>query len=153
MLLRFERMSGGVEGFAEEQRIIARHQFVRDAHQLAEHFRSRLGEPDVIPKALAHFHRAIEPFENGQNENDLLRLAFVLLKIAADETVEKLIRPSELNVRFYHDGIPSLHDRILNLVSMDGVAFVDAVPKIFALEHLLQSHHAVEPDHVVESHL
>ena len=73
------------------------------------------------------FLDAIEPFEDGQDKNNLLRLAFLFLEIAADENIEELIGAAQFHVGLHHDRIPALHDRILNFVRVDRLLLVDPV--------------------------
>ena len=126
--------------------------FVGDAHQLAEHLRRRLAHADVVAEALRHLLHAVEPFEQRHEEDDLLRLAFLALEIAADEDVEKLIRAADFHVGFHHHRIPALHDRILDFVQMHRLAALDAILEILALEHLLERHARVELHHFLEGH-
>ena len=82
-----------------------------------------------------------------------MRHAFFALEIATDQNVEELVSPSQFDVRFDHDRVPALHDRILDFMGMNGLLPIDSLTKIFALEHLLQGDAAVEPDHFFVSHL
>ena len=45
-----------------------------------------------------------------------------------------------------------MHDWILDFVRVDGVLIVDACLEIFALQHLLQRHTAVEANDIFERH-
>ena len=107
---------------------------------------------DVVTQAFAHFFGAIQAFENREQKNDLLRHAFFSLKIAPDENVEELVRPSEFHVGFHHHRIPSLHDWILNFMGADRVLCFDPRFEIFPLQHLLQRHAAIQANHVFERH-
>ena len=101
---------------ARESNVIARHQFVRDAHQFAEHVVRRIRHANVVVQALAHLLDAVQSLQDGQNKDDLLWLSLVLLQLAPDENVEELIGPAEFDIGLHLDRIPALHDGILNLV-------------------------------------
>jgi hypothetical protein len=50
---------------AEQERIVARHNLVWDAHGLAEHVARVFGDADVVPKRFAHLGGAIGANEQG----------------------------------------------------------------------------------------
>src|SRR4029077_10254263 len=102
-----------------------------------------LVDGDEIAKALAHFSVAIQALKDWQKKDNLLGLAFFLLKVAANQNVEELIRPAEFDIRFHHHRVPALHDRILNLVRVDRLLLVYPLAKVISLEHLLQRYPAV----------
>ena len=108
-------------------------------------------QANIVLQALAHLLEPSIPSRMAE-QNNLLRLAFLFLEIAADENIEKLIRAAEFHVGFHHDGVPALHDWILNLVRVDRLGLIDPITKIFALKHLLQRHHAVQADDLFELH-
>ena len=134
LLLRLERMQAGRRCAPEEQFIITRHQLIGDTHQFAEHVRGGLVDGDKIAKALAHLLRAVEPFENRQEKNYLLRHGLFSLKIASDQNIKKLVCPSEFHVGLHHHRIPSLHNWILNFVRADGLLLIDSRLEVFALQ-------------------
>ena len=144
--------SSAGKGRARRRAIVARHQLIGDAHQLAEHVVRRIGYADVVAEAFAHLLHAVEPLQDRHDEHNLGRLAFFLLQIAPDQDVEKLIGAAEFDIGLDLDGIPALHDRILDFVSVDRLLLFDPVPEIFALQHLLQRDAAVQADDFVEGH-
>ncbi len=79
-------------------------------------------------------------------------LTFLLLQVTADHDIEKLVRAAEFDIGFDHDRVPALHDRILHFVRTDRLRFVHALAEVLALQHLLKSDTAVEPDDVGEGH-
>src|SRR5213075_485756 len=88
--------------------------------------------PTKLPRLLLIFIAPSRPSRIGKTKTTCW-LAFVFLKIAADEAVEKLIGSTQFHIGFHHDRIPALHDWVLNLVRVDRMAFVDPIPEIFAL--------------------
>src|SRR5439155_26442080 len=96
LLFSIERMHTCRRSVPKKQLMITHHQFIRDAHQLAEHIWSRFVNRDEIAQALAHFPAAIQTLEDREEKDDLLRQTFAFLKIAPDQNVEKLVRSSEL---------------------------------------------------------
>ena len=99
LLFGLERMLLFGQGAPEEKRIVLRHQLVGNAHQFAEHVRRRLVDADEVAKALAHLFGAIQSLQDGKKKYHLLRLAFLLLKIAPDQNIEKLIGPAQARRR------------------------------------------------------
>ena len=98
------------------------------------------------------FLNAVETFEQGHDHDDLLRLAFFLLEIAADEDIEELVGAAEFDVGADFHGVPALHDGVLEFVEADFLAGVDAVAEVLALEHLLEGDAAVELEDFLEGH-
>ena len=117
----------------EQQPVIFRHLFVGDTHQLPEHFPRRLGDADSVAQALAHLLDAVEACQDGEHHGHLLVLALLVLEIATDEDIEELVGASEFNIRLDHHRIPSLHDRVLDLMGAHGKSLVDPLSKILAL--------------------
>ncbi len=140
------------ELLAEQKQIIARHQLVGDAHQLPKHVRRRLRNAHIIAEALRHLLHAIEPLEQRHHQRHLLRLPLLALQIAADEDVEKLIRPANFHIGLDLHGIPPLHDWVLDFMRADWHALLEALLEILTLHHLLDRDAAVEPDHLLERH-
>ena len=151
LLFRVHGVAGG-HGLAEEQEVVAGHEFVGDAHQLSKNFHRRLVHPDVVAEALRHFLHAVEPLEQRHEKDDLLRLPLFALEVATHEDVEKLIGAADFHVGADDHGIPALHDRVLDFVEMDGLAAVDAAFEILALEHLLEGHAGVEFHDLLKGH-
>ncbi len=143
----------GGEGFAEEEEVVAGHEGVGDAHGFAEDFLGGLAESDVVAVAFGHFFDAVEAFEEGDGDGDLGGLTGVFLEVAADEEVEELVGAAEFDVGADFDGVPALHDGVLDFVEADFAAGFDAIAEVFALEHLLEGDAAVEADHFGEGHL
>jgi hypothetical protein len=144
-------MTDGLWG-SEEEEVVLGHEFVGDAHEFAEHRDGRFGDADVVIKALGHLVDAIESFEEGHEHDDLFGLSFLPLEVSANEDVEQLVCAAEFNVGLNHDGIPSLNDGVLDFVETHGIASVDTISEVFAMEHLLEGHAAVETDDVNEGH-
>src|SRR4030095_14484318 len=111
-----------------------------------------LVDRDEIAEALAHFFGAIQALENWKEEDDLLRQSFLPLEVAPYQNIKKLVRSTELDIRFHHYRVPALHDRILNFVCPDGLLFVNPGPEILALQHLLQRDSTVQANDVFERH-
>ena len=139
--------------FPPEQLVVpTRHQFVRNAHHFAEHVTRRLAHADRVPEAFAHLLPAIQPLENGQHHRHLRFLPFLLLQVAPDHDIEKLIRAAEFDIGLDHHRIPPLHDRVLHLVGPDRLGFVHPLAEIFPLQHLLQGDPAVQANDIGEGH-
>ena len=149
---RLHRVHPGGQRFVQQNVVVARHQLVADAHELPKHRRRRVGERDIVAEALAHFLMSVEPLEDRHRHRDLAGHALFVLKIAADHDVEKLVGAAEFHIGFDHHGVPALHDRVLDFVGADGLAFVEPVAEILAHEHLLKGHSAVELDDLLEAH-
>ncbi len=150
-LLGIHGMSVGLGG-AEQEKVIFGHEFIGDAHELAEHCDGGFRDADVVVEALGHLVDAIESFEEGHEHDDLFGLAFLSLQISADENVEQLVGASEFDIGLNHDGVPSLDDGVLDFVEAHGIAAIDAVSEILAMEHLLEGHATVEADDIDEGH-
>ena len=151
LLLRLHGMDRR-QRLAEQQQVVARHQLVADAHQLAEHLARRLAHAHVVSEALRHLLHAVQPLQQREQEDDLLLLALLPLEIAPDEDVEELVGPAQLDIRADHHRVPALHDGILELVKAHRFPLLVARLEILALHHLLQRHAAVELHHLVEAH-
>ena len=74
------------------------------------------------------------------------------MQIAPDEDVEELVAAADLDIGADDDGVPALHDRILNLVQSYLMPLAEAILEILALHHLVQRDARVEADHVEEIH-
>ena len=115
-LFGFHRMQSHVPLLTQQHQVIAVHQFVAGAHHLAEHHLRSLIHAHVIPVGLGHLPHAVQTFQKRHRHGDLRQHAFLLLKVAAHQDVEKLVRPAQLHVRTDFHGIPALHNRILHLM-------------------------------------
>ena len=71
---------------------------IRDAHQLAELLRRRLGDGDVVAERLAHLLHAVGADEQRDGEHRLRRLTARALQFPADQVVEGLVGAAELDV-------------------------------------------------------
>jgi len=133
----------GRQFFAEKNLVVANHQNVRDAHQLAQHLPWRFANPYVIVEALTHFLRPVESFEDGLQTRYLLRLPFLLLEVPANHDIKKLICGAQFDIRADHHRIPTLQDRILQLVKENRQTLLHPGFEIIALQHLLESYPAI----------
>ena len=109
-------MARWVAGLAEQERVIAVHELVGDAHQFAKHFLRRIADADVVAVGLRHLANAVEAFEQRHHHHHLLCLAGFLLEVAADEDVEKLVGAAELDIGADFHRVPALHHRVLQFV-------------------------------------
>ena len=91
-----------------------------------------------LPRLLLIFLEPSKPSRIGREKRPAAA-GPLLLKVAPDQDVKKLVRSSELDVSFHHDRVPALHNRILYFVGVDGLLIVDSRLEIFALQHLLQA--------------
>src|SRR5947209_5739418 len=89
--------------------------------------------PTKLPRLLLIFLTPSTPSRSGMVIY-LLRLVLLLLEIAPHQNIEQLIGAAELDIRFHHHRIPTLHYRILNLMRMNGLLLVDSRPEILALQ-------------------
>ena len=80
-------------------------------------------------------------------------LPICLLDLAAEEQVEELVGASDLDVGVDGHRVVRLVERIQDLVRPDGRTRLEAVGKVFALQHLLQSCLAQQAQHVGTIHL
>jgi hypothetical protein len=78
--------------------------------------------------------------------------ALLVLKVAADHDVEKLVGAAEFHIGLDHYGVPTLHDRVLDFVGADWLALVEPVTEILPHEHLLECHAAIEFDDFLKGH-
>ena len=152
LLFGLHRMHGRVQHLAEHEQIILGHQFVRDAHELAEHLLWRVGETHIVAEGFRHLLHAVQTFQQRQSHANLGIHALFLLQITADEDVEKLVAAADLHVCTHHHTVPALHDRILKFMQAHLGAVGHAALEIFALEHLLERHASIQLDHFHEAH-
>src|SRR6476619_2587543 len=145
-------MPTSAQFFMKQNFIVTSHQLITNAHELAEHVRRTLIERDVVAKALTHLLLSVESFENGHNHRDLLRHSFLPLQVPPDHNIEKLVRSPELDIGLDLDGIPSLHDRVLNLVRTNSQPSIDPFAEVLADQHLLKCHAAVQFDDFLKAH-
>ena len=124
------------DGEIREQQVIPPHQRVADRHQLAEHLAGRVGDADVVAKALGHLLDAVESLEQRRRHHDLRRQVEGRHDVASDVEVEELIGAAQLDVRSQRHRIERLHQRIQKLVDGDRLAGLVALLEIAALEHL-----------------
>ncbi len=75
-------------------------------------------------------------------------LAQVFLEFSADEVVEELIAASELDVGADHDGVPALHEGVLEFGECDGGAFGVAFAEVIAFEEAGDGDAGVEAEDV-----
>ena len=66
------------------------------------------------------------------------------MQIAPYEHVEKLVSAADFNIGLDFNGVPALHDGILDLVKADLLTFFYTGFEVFALEHLLHGHAGIE---------
>ena len=78
---------------------------------------------------------AVETFEQRQGQDALRLLAVVPLHLAADQQVEFLVGPAQLDVRLQRHRVVSLRQRIQELVDRDRLAALVALGEIVALQH------------------
>lgn len=149
---RVHGVGGGVERFAEEEGVVGGHGVVGDAHDFAVHVVGVVVDADVVAVGFGHFFATIEADEDGEGHDDLLGLALFFLAVAADEDVEELVGAAEFDVGLDFDGIPALHDGVLEFVEANFLGFFDAVAEIFALEHLLEGDARIEAEDVLVGH-
>src|SRR4029077_11086535 len=136
----------------EQNFIVTSHQLITNAHELAEHVRRTLIERDVVGEALAQLLLSVESFEKRHDYRDLLWHSSPPLQVPPDHNIEKLVRSPELDVGLDLDGIPSLHDRVLNLVRTNSQPLIDPVAEVLADQHLLKCHAAVQFDDFLKAH-
>lgn len=74
------------------------------------------------------------------------------MEVAADEDVEELVGAADFDVGADFDGVPTLHDGVLEFVEADFLAGVDAVAEVLALEHLLKGDAGVEFEDFLVGH-
>ena len=153
LLFGLHGVEGGVALFAEEKGVVAVHELIGDAHDLAEHVVGCFGDADVVVVGFGHLLHAVESFEEGHGHDDLLWLALLLLEVAADEDVEELVGAADFDVGADFDGVPALDDGVLDFVEADFLTFFDPRFEILALEHLLHGDAGVEAEDVFEGHL
>ncbi len=84
--------------FAEEEFGVAGHERVGDAHDFSKHFVGRLIESDVVPETFGHFFDPVEPFEDGEEKDDLRLHPSGFLQIAADEDIKELVAAAEFDI-------------------------------------------------------
>ena len=129
------------------------HQVVGDGHGFAELIFGRLGDPNVIAEGLRHFFDAVGALEDRHDDDDLRRLAFLFLQIAADEVVEGLVGAAEFDIGLDHHRVPALHEWVEKLVDVDGLAGLVAFLEGVAFEHAGDGHLGGEFEGVDEGHL
>ena len=81
-----------------------------------------------------------------------MRQALLALEISADHNVEKLVCAAEFDIGFDHDGVPALHDGVLNFMGPDRYALIKTVAEVLANKHLLKGDAAVQLDDLLEAH-
>jgi hypothetical protein len=145
-------VEGGIEFFAEEEEVVSGHEVIGDGHDFAEHIVGSIADADVVAVGLGHFLYAVGAFEEGHGEDDLLGHIFGLLHIAADEDIEELVGAAEFDIGFDLDGVPALHDGILDFVEADFLFRGEAIFKVIALEHLLHGDAGIEAEDVFVGH-
>ena len=93
-------------------------------------------DADGVAVGFRHLLHAVEAFEEGDGEDDLLGLAGVALEVAAAHEVELLVGAAELDVAVEGDGVVALGDGVEELVHGDGLLGLEALGEVLALEHL-----------------
>ena len=82
----------------------------------------RLGHADVVAERLRHLPLAVDAREDRHRQRDLLGLPVGALDVAAEQQVELLVGPSELDVGLHRHGVVALHERIEQLEDRDRLA-------------------------------
>ena len=117
-----------------------------------EHFARRLGNPDVVPEALAHLPLAIEPYENRHGHDDLRRQPVLALDFAVNQDVELLVRCAQFDIRLQHHCVVSRTQGIQKLMNGDRKILIQPRTKILTFQHARQPVMPAEPHHVVAGH-
>ena len=133
-------------GAPAEQLVIAPHQRVRDAHQLAVLVPGRLVDAHVVPQRLGHLvaddlpvHLArVDSFQERPGQADLRELPVLLLQGAADEQVEELVGRAQLHVRFQRHRVVPLRQRVEQLVQRDRHLARISLLEVIPLQHARQ---------------
>ncbi len=135
---------------AQDELVVQRHGFVRHAHDLAVHLLWCGKQRDVVALAFAHLQAAVGARQRfAHNHGNLRLLAQALLQFAPrHQDVEQLILAAHLYVRFLGDGIVGLHQRVEELVQVDGLPGINALAEILAHKELLHGEVAGQPDNV-----
>ena len=141
LLLRIHRMFAALAldlcgQQVSEHLVVAPHQLVRDGHDFSVHLLRRLGDANRVVERFRHFLHAIEPFDERRGQHHLRGLAIGALQLATDKKIKFLVGAAQLDVGLEGDRVVSLCQRIKQLVHRDGLLFLEALMKIFALQHL-----------------
>ena len=89
---------------------------------------------DGVAERLGHLLDAVRADEQRQRHDDLRLDALLAHQVAAEEKVEELVRPAELDVGFERDGVVALGERVEQLVEGDRLLRLPALLEVVALE-------------------
>ena len=141
-------------GFIEirEQFKIRPEQVIRNAHDLSEHFRGRIGDGDMVPQRFAHLLSAVGADQEGKHHHDLRLLSGCALQVAAAQIVEGLVGSAELDIGFNGYAVTRLQQRVQQLVQIDLASLFLSRRERIALQHPSDRHPAHQFHHVGASH-
>jgi len=132
-----------------EQIVVQPHEVVGNGHDFAEHVGGKFGDADVVAEAFGHFALAIEADEDGHGEDSLAGKAVLALDFSVNKEIEFLFGGAEFDVGLEFDGVESGEQGIEQLVDGDGLAFVEALAEILALEQACEPITATEANDVL----
>ena len=119
---------------AEQQPVVLGHRLVGDPHQPPEHLLRRVGHADVVAERLAHLLDAVGADQDRHGQDRLRRLAVGGLDVAAEEQVELLVGPPELDVGLDRDRVVALQQRVEQLQRGDRRVRRQPLLEVVALE-------------------
>ena len=140
-----------------QQRVVAVHQSIGQRHDFAEHITGGIGDADVVPLALGHFHMAVRADEQRCDDHHLpgqrITGVFFLLKFSAYQIVEQLIAAPHFHIGVDADAVPALQERVENFMEPDVDAIFVAGGEVFAGQDLSHGFSGGQLDDLHEVHL
>ncbi|MNC34572.1 hypothetical protein D3C75_830100 [compost metagenome] len=124
-----------LRGDIRRQPVKLQHQLIGNGHGFAEYFPGLFINADVVAQAFAHFVDAVQPLQKRHGHDYLGRHSVLLLQRSAHQQIEGLVRSAQLHIRLQRNGVIPLHQRVKELMDMDGLAAGVALLEIIPLQH------------------
>ena len=136
----------------QQQPVVLAHRRVGDAHQLPEHLLRRIGDADVVAERLAHPPHPVGPGQDRHRQDRLRRLAEGLLHVAAEQQVELLVGPPDLDVGLDRHRVVALEHRVEQLEHRDRLPRLHPPAEVVALEQAGDREPPHQPEQLVAAH-
>ena len=139
-----------------EELEVTKDDVVVDLHHFAEHRERLFLEADVVVGALAHLLAddvaplplCIGALEERGRHDHLPALSVPGHQVAAEEQVEQLVGPAELDVAREGDRVVCLQERVEELVLVDRLVCEEPLAEIVSLQHPRHGHLRHQLDHL-----